>query len=138
MSSSKNTTTYFVDTAAQRDSEYTGTPFQSVGMNLGGSCAPGIGINSGDTMPKASDWARIDHGVAGLDELADSQIISGTASAINGVLAADKAVFSFVEAPQETAPDAQITTAEGFAIFNLSEKTLLIGEYMWGQGTDSG
>ncbi len=138
MASSKNTTTYFVDTAAQRDAEYPGTPFQNVGMNLGGSCAPGLGINSGAKMPKASDWARIDHGVAGLDALADSQIIGGTVSAINGVLAANKAVFAFVEAPQETAPDAQITTAEGFALFNLSTQTLLIGEYMWGQGTDTG
>ena len=137
--SNPNTATYFVDTAAQRDAEYTGTPFQSVGMNLGGSNAPGIGINSGDTMPKASDWPRIDHGVTtGTDTLQDSQIIGGTASAINGVLAADKAVFSFVEAPAEVLAGAQITTAEGFAVFNLSDKTLAIGEFMWGQGTDTG
>jgi hypothetical protein len=133
-----NTTTYFVDTAAQRDAEYAGTPFQNAGMNLGGSCAPGIGINSGDTMPKAQDWARIDHGVAGLDALADSQIIGGTPSAINGILAVDKAVFAFVEAPAEVAIDAQITTAEGFALFNKSDKVLAAGEYMWGQGTDTG
>jgi hypothetical protein len=133
-----NTTTYFVDTAAQRDAEYPDTPFQNAGMNLGGSCAPGIGINSGDTMPKASDWARIDHGVAGLDALADSQIIGGTPSAINGILAVDKAVFAFVEAPAEVAIDAQITTAEGFALFNKSDKVLAAGEYMWGQGTDTG
>ena len=136
--SNPNTATYFVSTAEQRDAEYAGTPFLSAGLNLGGSCAPGIGINSGDTMPKAQDWPRIDAGAAGTDTLQVSQTIGGTPSAINGVLAVDKAVFAFVEAPAEVAIDGQITTAEGFALFNKSDKVLLIGEYMWGQGVDTG
>ena len=134
----KNTATYFVSTAEQRDDEYPDTPFQNAGMNLGGSNAPGIGINSGDINPKASDWPRIDAGAAGTDTLQVSQQIGGAQSAINGILAADKAVFAFVQAPAEVAIDAQITTAEGFALFNRSDKVLPDEGWMWGQGVDTG
>jgi len=136
--SNPNTATYFVSTADQRDDEYPDTPFLNAGMNLGRSNAPCISINSGDINPKEQDWPRIDASSAGTDTLQVSQQIGLAQSGINGVLAADKAVFAFVQATAEVLAGAQIAVSEGFALFNLSDKTLPDEGWMWGQGTDTG
>ena len=83
----QNQPTYFVDSTlvTARNAEYTGTPLTDtgagtaadprLGCNDGGSCAMGIGINTGDYSPKDSDWPEI-------EQLAESSIIGGTDSGL--------------------------------------------------------
>ena len=58
-------------TVTARNADYTDTPLTDdpgdgtfdgpyLGCNRAGSCAPGIGINTGDFSPKLDDWTLLD------------------------------------------------------------------------------
>ena len=57
---STNLTTFFQDSTlrAAREPEVPLASFEN-GMNPAASCAPGVGINTGDYGPKESDWPHI-------------------------------------------------------------------------------
>ena len=50
-----NLPTYYLDSTAVRSGEVPNADWAG-GMNLGGSCAPGVGINTGNYDPKVEDW----------------------------------------------------------------------------------
>ena len=51
-------------TVVSREAEYPNPDVDFAGgVNRGGSCAPGIGINSGDIDPKVEDWTTLDQGL---------------------------------------------------------------------------
>ncbi len=96
------------------------------GMNKGGSCAPGIGINTGNYDPKASDWPRIADTAAH-----DSQHIGQTASALQAVQGADiNDTVAFVQTIAAIAPDAVLNIATGAV--NKTGKTVPSGSWAWG------
>ena len=102
------------------------------GMNPG-SCQPGIGINTGDYSPKASDWAEIEIAPA------ESQWLGG----VDGNLSVPGNVsiplvepvdgndtFAFVQADAETAPDAVLDAVTGAV--NRTGKTVPAAAWCWG------
>ena len=140
----KNQETYFVDSAlvTARNAEYNGDPLSDtgagtfadprLGCNDAGSCAPGIGVNTGDYSPKSSDWPEI-------EQVLDSQAIGEDQS---GLFNRD-ATFGITSlvgfAPPDpaapVAPDAKINfdvAGSGFETFNRTGKTVPAGAWTWG------
>ena len=128
-----NLVTYFVDSTevAARSAEVPDADFTG-GMNRGGSCAPGLGINTGDYDPKEQDW-NPPGGVPA--EVRESQQIGG---ALSGILVLDPATVGddeltqFVTALAPIAPDDIIETVAGFAMRNRTGKTIPSGSSAWG------
>lgn len=128
-----NLVSYFIDsgertirTAEVPDADWTG------GMNDGGSCAPGIGINTGDYDPKTSDWKPFD---VIPTQVAESQQIGLTQSGIfilDPQTAGDDELTQFVTATGDVAPDGIIETVAGFAMVNRTGKTIPTGSSAWG------
>lgn len=140
----QNQPTYFVDSTlvTARNAEYTGTPLTDtgagtaadprLGCNDGGSCAMGIGINTGDYSPKDSDWPEI-------EQLAESSIIGGTDS---GLFTRDPvfgitALIGFAppDPIAEVLDDAKINfdvAGTGFESFNRTGKTIPSTSWAWG------
>ena len=139
---SPNQSTYFVDSTlvTARNAEFTGTPLTDtgagtfadprLGCNDAGSCAPGLGINTGDYSPKASDWPEI-------EQVVDSSAIGETNS---GVFTRDPtfgitALVGFAPALGSTVDDAELNNdvdGSGFATFNRTGKTVPAAAWTWG------
>ncbi len=115
------------------------------GMNLSGSCAPGIGINTGNIDPKLEDWSILDQAAAARAPQ-DSQHIGGDGSPagleglagnapINPVQGADiNDTLSYITALAQAAPGV------GFGAVNADPKnrtavTIEIGDRAWGTNT---
>ncbi len=115
-----NYATHYLGTT--RAAEVTGADWAG-GVNKGASNSPGIGINTGDYSPKASDWseeARDPQNGQQMGEVAGPIIT--TPDGVN-----DQA--SFVQAIADTAPDAQVGVT---GVFNRTGKTVPNGSWFWG------
>lgn len=139
---SQNQPTYFVDSAlvTARNAEYSGDPLSDtgagtfadprLGCNDAGSCAMGIGVNTGDYSPKESDWPEI-------EQVADSQAIGEDQSGLfnrDGTFGIDSLV-GFGPADAITAPDGEMTqdvAGSGFSTFNRTGKSVPSGAWTWG------
>lgn len=147
----KNIPTFLLDAAAvtARDAEYTGTPLTDVvgdgsyadpylGMNRGGSNAPGIGIATGYVDPKVSDWTTLDQAEAARSPQ-DSQHIGGsglgdgdaTVEPIRAIQVADvNDTMSFSVADAAAVDGAEYDTVTG--ALNHTGTTVSIGDRIWG------
>lgn len=126
-----NQATCFIDSTEQtaRAVEVPDADFAG-GMNTGGSCAPGIGVNTGDINPKLSDWP-----VRSPERIENSQLIGKAASAIftKDPTFGANALVAYVTAAGAVAPDATINVnVEGFAIVNRTGKAMVAGDRAWG------
>lgn len=126
-----NLVTYYIDSTARtaRESEVPLAAFDN-GMNDAASNAPGIGVNTGDYDPKASDWPRI-------ERMQDSQIFGEDASGLNCIDATFGATalvgFSQAAAPVVADGDIDIDVGgSGFAIVNRTGVTIPAGAWCWG------
>lgn len=125
-----NQTTYFIDSAeiATRSAEVPLADFDG-GLNKGGSCSGGIGINTGNPNPKESDWPR-----PAISVIEDSQYIGGAESGIftEDATFGDTALVSFVKAAGAVAPDAIIANVSGFDFVNRTGQNLVADDWAWG------
>ena len=143
-------------TVTARNAEYTGDPLDDVdgdgsfavpygGCNRAGSCAPGIGINTGNIDPKLEDWSIADQAEA-VRIPQDSQHIGGdglgagdaTNNPINavvdpyGVTAIDfNDTVSFIAALAQAAPGVGYGALNANPI-NQTGVTVEIGDRVWG------
>jgi hypothetical protein len=145
-------------TVTARNAEYTGTPLSDVdgdgsynsylGCNRAGSCAPGIGINTGFIDPKVDDWTTLDQAGAARDPQ-DSQHIGGnglggtlpssggdqSVNPINAVLGTDfNDTLTFEVAAAQAAPGVGFGPANADPI-NRTDVTVEIGDRVWGTNT---
>ncbi len=96
------------------------------GANKAGSCAPGIGINTGNYDPKEQDWPR-EYDTAARN----SQHIGQTEDVLSVVQGADiNDNVAFVEADALTAPDAVLDATTGAV--NKTGADVPAGEACWG------
>lgn len=125
-----NLKTFYQGASGDRGSaDVFGTTDWTGGANKAASCAPGIGINTGDYDPKISDWSR------DVRTAQKSQTISHTQAAITVDQGADiNDNVSFVQAVANTAPDAQFGTT---GAFNKTGKTVPNGSWAWGLVTNA-
>ncbi len=137
-----NQPTYFVDSTlvAARNAEYAGDPLSDtgagtaadprLGCNDAGSCAMGIGINTGDYSPKPTDWPEI-------EQLAESQAIGEDQSGLfnrDATFGIDSLV-GFGPADALAAPDANMTVdvaGSGFNTVNRTGAAVPSGAWTWG------
>ena len=122
-----NLPTFFLDPDLTRAAEVTAADWAG-GLNKGASCAPGIGINTGNPNPKLSDWTLLDQaGAARVPQ--QSQHIGTTVDDINAYQGADiNDTLAFVEAVGAVAPDAVIASGA----VNKTGQTLQAGDRAWG------
>ena len=127
---------------AARDAEMGVAGQFAGGMNLGGSNAPGVGIATNVIDPKLDDWTIEDQAAAGRTPQ-DSQHIGGdglgagdaTVNPINAVQGADvNDTLSYIAAVVQAAPGAGYGAA-GADPVNRSDRTVEIGERLWGTNT---
>ena len=127
---------------AARDAEMEVSGQFAGGMNLAGSNAPGIGINTGNIDPKLEDWSVLDQaGAARAPQ--DSQHIGGdglgagdaTNNPINCVQGADiNDTLSYITALSQAAPGAGFGAASADPV-NRTDVTIEIGDRAWGTNT---
>jgi hypothetical protein len=95
------------------------------GLNKGASCAPGVGIGTGDYSPKSSDWSEHERLIY------ESQQIGQTGEDITVVQGADvNDEVSFVLTAGAIAPDAELKATTG--ALNKTGKTVPSGSWCWG------
>ena len=107
---------------ATRAAEVTGADWAG-GVNKGASNSPGIGINTGDYSPKASDWS---------EDVRDPQNGQQMGEVAGPIITTPDGVndqASFVQAIADTAPDAQVGIT---GVFNRTGKTVPNGAWFWG------
>lgn len=121
-----NLATYFQAPSGQRATN-SGADWAG-GGNLGASCAPGIGINTGDYDPKITDWSETER----LD-YESGQI--GQAKADITPVSDDFTSVSFVQADGDIAPDGEIES--GSDVYNLTGKTIPEDSWVWGGYEDT-
>ena len=119
-----NYKTFYQGPAGQRGSASVfGTTDWSGGVNKGGSCAPGIGINTGDYSPKTSDWSQHER---------DPQNSQAIGQAVGAVVSDPDGVndnVSFVQTIASTPNDGQVGAT---GVFNRTGVTLASGVWFWG------
>lgn len=98
------------------------------GGNFAGSCAPGVGVNTGNYDPKADDWPRVADTAA-----RNSQSIGGPLKALN---AADYAgsdlndTVAFVQTAGAVADGAVLDITTGAV--NRTGQTVPASSWAWG------
>jgi hypothetical protein len=111
------------------------------GLNLGASCAPGLGISTGIVNPKLSDWSVADQfgvnrtpqqsqhlGITGLQDGSDNPLL-GYAVQVADYEAVDiNDEAHFIEATLAAVPGADA----GGGVLNRTDETLTIGDRIWG------
>lgn len=129
-------------TVAARNPEYNISGQFAGGANEAGSCAPGIGINTGNKEPKLDDWTVLDQAGAARTPQ-DTQHIGGNAlgagdqstHTVKAVQGADiNDTLSYIEAVVQAAPGAGMGAA-GADPINRTDETVEIGERCWGTNT---
>lgn len=128
-----NLPTFYQDPTltAARLAEVTDADFVG-GMNKGASCAPGLGINTGDINPKTQDWAT-PIGVPAAHQT--SQSIGQTATSmftLDPATAGDDELLAFVTATGAVVPGGTIETVNALAVVNRSDSTMQSGDSAWG------
>jgi len=127
---SVNQKTYFIDSSeiATRSSEVPLADF-SGGLNKGGSCSGGIGINTGNPNPTEQDWPR-----PAVSVVEESQYIGGTQSGIftEDETFGDTALVSFVQASGAVSAGAEIANVSGFSFVNRTGQDLVADDWAWG------
>ena len=128
---STNLVTYYTDSTAKtaREAETPLANFDN-GANPGASNACGIGVNTGNYDPKASDWPRV-------ERMQDSQIFGEDASGLNCIDATfgATALVGFSKTAAPVAPDGDIdidVDSTGFAIVNRTGQTIPTDTWCWG------
>jgi hypothetical protein len=129
-----NLPTFCLDVAKTRPSEVTGASW-SDGMNRVGSNAPGIGVNTGEYDPKASDWARVAdtaaHESAHLGGDLTGDIGGGIDVPMNSAEDPDfNNTLAFVQTAGVIAPDAVLDVTTGAV--NRTGLTVPSGSWAWG------
>lgn len=126
-----NLPTYYVDSVqvTARAIEVPAADFDG-GMNKGGACAPGIGVNTGDYSPKDTDWPEI-------EQVVDSNQIGDVASGLfcEDATFGDTALVGFAPADGATVADAEMTVdvdGSGFSTFNRTGGTVPSAAWTWG------
>lgn len=139
-------------TVTARNAEYTGTPFTdsgagtfadpTLGCNRAGSCASGLGINTGNIDPKLEDWSILDQaGAARVPQ--DSQHLGGdglgdgdaTVNPINAIQGSDiNDTLSYITALAQAAPGVGFGAANADPV-NRTDVTIEIGDRAWGTNT---
>lgn len=126
-----NEVTYFIDSGLRttREAEAPDADWDG-GVNFGASCAPALGVNTGNYNPDPSNWAYQD------ERIQDSNTIGGTASGVNvqDPILGDGSLAVWTEATAPVAPDAQISTVSGFPVYNRTGATVPTGAWLWGVG----
>tara|TARA_R110000803_G_C11989465_1_gene321783 strand:+ start:6719 stop:7060 length:342 start_codon:yes stop_codon:yes gene_type:complete len=111
-------------------------------MNKGGSCAPGVGINTGTIDPKLTDWSVLNQN-GNARVIQASQHIGGTGLGdgdqstvqINAVDGADtNDTVTYIEALAQAAPGVGFGAANADPI-NRTDVTIEIGDRAWGTNT---
>lgn len=112
------------------------------GANKAGSCAGGIGINTGDVDPKLDDWTLLDQAAAarnpqlsqhiGGDGLNGGNTASEPIRAIQGADVND--TLAFVVAAVTAADGVGVGVANADPI-NRTGKTVTAGERVWATNT---
>jgi hypothetical protein len=126
-----NLVTYYKNSTAQtaREAEVPLADFDN-GANQGASNAPGIGVNTGNYDPKASDWPRV-------ERMQNSQIMGEDADGLNckDATFGDTALVGFAVTTSATAADGTIdadVAGTGFAIVNRTGVTIPDATWCWG------
>lgn len=138
-----NLATYHQDqvTKAARESEVPNADFDG-GVNKGGSCAGGIGVNTGGVDAKLEDWSVLDQAGAARDPQ-DSQHIGGDGSgagntaneplrAVQGADVNDTLTLITVVA---NAADGVGMGAANADPINRTGQAVTIGQRVWGTNT---
>ncbi len=118
-----NLPTYFAAPSGQR-SPATAGQF-SGGANQGASCAPGVGIGTGDYSPKSSDWSeheRLLYESGQLGQATDDITVDEGADTNDEV--------SFVLTAGNIANDAELKAGTG--AINKTGGTVPSGSWCWG------
>ena len=125
-----NLKTFYQGAAGDRgEGDVFGTTDWTGGANRAASCAPGVGINTGDYDPKVTDWSQ------DVRNPQNSQTIGHTAAAVTVDQDPDlNDNVAFVQAVADTAPDAQFGTT---GAFNKTGKTVPNGSWAWGLVTNA-
>ena len=117
-------TFYQGDSGDRGEGDVFGTTDWDGGANKAASCAPGIGINTGDYDPKVTDWSQDERTAQ------KSQTIGHTQAGITVDQDPDfNDNVSFVQATASTAPDAEFGTT---GAFNKTGKTVPQDSWAWG------
>ena len=96
------------------------------GVNRGGGCSPGIGVNTGDYSPKASDWSEEER------DPQNSQHIGGTEAELTVDQDPDfNDQAAFVQTSGSVAPGGNLKTG----VVNRTGKTVPSGAWCWGTKT---
>ncbi len=135
-------------TVGRRNAEYPGAPFTDpagdgtyddpyLGGNRAGSCAPGIGINTGDVDSKDTDWTLLDQDEAPRNPQFTQHIGgngfeegSETGNVIKTMEPAFLDVLALLVADQVAADGAIFHIASGAV--NRTGKQVEVGEKVWG------
>ena len=149
----KNIPTFLLNATSQaaRNGEYTGSPFTDdvgggtfadpyLGGNAAGSCACGIGINTGSHDPKLDDWSVLDQNGdsrspqqsqhIGGDGLGDGDATYTDILAMQGYGTDINDTLNYSAADQEAVADAIYDTATG--AINKTGVTVESGDILWG------
>ena len=124
-----NLASYYKSTAAQRPGEVPAADWAG-GVNNGASCAPGIGVNTGDYSPKPQDWSEEERAPADSAQIGQSGVDATTLELFNVVTGDDNNQPVFVQADGVTAPGAVLDVGTGAV--NLTGKTVPAGAWVWG------
>ena len=119
-----NYKTHYQGASGQRGSaDIFGTTDWDGGVNKGGSCAPGVGINTGDYSPKTQDWSQTER------DPQNSQAIGQTAGAIVTTPDGVNDNASFIQTVASTPNDGEVGAT---GVFNRTGVTLASGVWFWG------
>lgn len=138
--------TYFLNatSVAARNAEMAVSGQFAGGMNLAGSNAPGVGINTAGYDPKLQDWSTEDqHAAARVPQdsahIGNTGLGAGTEGVgtipLNAVIGADlNDTLSFIVALAQAAPGVGFGAVNANPI-NRSSRTIEIGDRAWGTNT---
>ena len=127
---STNLPVYYQDAARKRTGEVADADWDD-GMNKGGSCACGLGINTGAvSTPRPEGYTLLDQAEVARDPQ-DGQHIGGASTPLNVVQGADiNDTVHYITATQQAVADAVYDVTSGAV--NQTGETVEIGDVVWG------
>lgn len=131
---SANLPAFYQNAALKRTSEVADADWDN-GGNKGGSCACGVGINTGNvSIPAPPQYTLLDQAEAARDPQ-DSQHIGTAVTPINVVRGADVNDTLTYEAAAQQAADGVGIGVAGAEPINRTGDTVEIGDVIWGTNT---